>query len=382
MPDASSRGQTATRPQDIPAPGWKDIGLRVKDEITRDHVSVVSAGVAFFGLLAIFPAIGALISIAGFFLNPDDVAQQIDTVAALLPENAAAIIQDQIVKVTGGDDTATGFAAIFGLLLALYGAMKGMLTLMEGMNIAYDEQETRGFVALYLTGFVLTLFLIVGVLAAFGVVMILPAVTGFLGLPEASPTAIAWLQWPILAVLTMLGLAVALPLRPGARHPKWRWVSPGAVIATVLWLVGTLAFSIYAQNFGSYNETYGTMGGVIILLTWLWLSAFIVLAGAELNSEMEHQTAATPPPAPARAEGRARRGQGRYPARGAGRRGEAGRRAEGALGKRRLSPSAARDDAGRAARRGGRAGHTRALAGDPRALRVRGWGRAPAGSRR
>ncbi|MCF7701882.1 YihY family inner membrane protein [Loktanella sp. M215] len=297
------RGQAATNPAEIPTAGWWDILKRVKSEVSDDHVSVVSAGVAFFGLLAVFPAVAALVAIVGFVLDPSDIADQLGKIVSLLPENAAAIIQDQIVQVTGGGETATGFAAIIGFLLALYGATKGMMTLMEGMNIAYDETETRGFVRLYATGVALTLFLIFGLLLAFGVILVLPAVVGLFGLPDGFETAISWLQWPLLAVLTMFGLAIVYRFGPSRQDPKWRWVSPGAVLSTILWLVGTIGFSLYAQNFGSYNETYGTLGGVIILLTWLWLSAFIILGGAELNSEIEHQTRKDTTTGPAQPEG-------------------------------------------------------------------------------
>ncbi len=290
MSSDATRGQMARRPAEIPRRGWKDILLRIKDEVVSDHVSVVSAGVAFFGLLAIFPAVAALISIAGYVLDPENVVSRLESALAVLPENAAAIIRDQLVAVTGGDETATGFAALIGLALALYGATKGMMTLMEGMNIAYDESEKRGFLALYATGIALTLFLIFGLLVTFGVMIVVPALLAFVGLPERIAAAINWLQWPLLAVLTVFGLAVLYRFGPSRENPRWRWVSPGAIVATVMWLVGTVAFSIYAQNFGSYNETYGTLGGVIVLLTWLWLSSFIVLLGAELNSEMEHQT--------------------------------------------------------------------------------------------
>ena len=286
----TDRGTTASGPTQIPKRGWYDILMRVKNEIGNDHVSVVSAGVAFFGLLAIFPAIAAIVSFAGFFLDPNDVAAQLDSVVAMLPENAASIIQDQILKVTGGDETATGIAAIFGILLAIYGAMKGMMTLMEGMNIAYDESETRSFLKLYLTGLMLTLLLIAGLIGAIGGMMVLPAIIDFLPVPEWLGTVIAWMKWPVFAVLTMIGLSVLYRYGPAREDAEWAWVTVGSVVATLLWMAGTIAFTIYVQNFGSYNETYGTIGGVIILLTWLWLSSFIVLAGAELNSEIEQQT--------------------------------------------------------------------------------------------
>ncbi|QFT93153.1 hypothetical protein FIU86_09875 [Roseovarius sp. THAF9] len=302
MQDAT-RGQSANHPTEIPRRGWWDILLRVKSKIVADHVSVVSAGVAFFGLLAIFPAATTLISISGLLLDPSDVASQLEALVAMLPQNAAAIIEEQVLQVTGGDETATGFAALFGLLLALYGATKGMMTLMEGMNIAYDEAEKRGFILLYATGIALTLLVIVGLIIAIGAMIVLPALIGYLGLPETVETAIIWLQWPLFTFLTVLGLSVLYRFGPSRANARWRWVSPGAVVATILWLIGTVGFSIYVQNFGSYNETYGTLGGVIILLTWLWLSSFIVLAGAELNSEIEHQTRKDPTTGPAQPEG-------------------------------------------------------------------------------
>lgn len=302
MPD-KGRGLTADHPHHIPRHGWWDVALRLKDGISADHMSVVSAGVAFFGLLAIFPAVMTLISIAGFLLDPQDVANNLEQIIAILPENAAAIIEDQIMKVIGGDETATGFAALLGLLLALYGATKGMMTLMEGMNIAYGEDETRGFVALYATGLALTLFIITGVLSALGVMILLPAVIGYLGLSPTLENTILWLQWPVLGALAILGLGVLYRFGPARRHAKWRWISPGAVVAMILWLAGTVAFSIYTQNFASYNETYGTLGGAIILLTWLWLSSFMVLAGAKLNAELEHQTRKDTTTGPTRPEG-------------------------------------------------------------------------------
>ena len=284
-------GEAAAAPTHIPASGWKEILLRVKDEIAKDHISVVSAGIAFYTLLSIFPAIVAMISIAGLVFDPAEIASQAASVADMLPEEAAAILQDQIVKVSGGDQTGTGLVALFGIVIALYGAMKGVMTLMEGLNIAYDEEETRGTIRLYLTAIALTLCLMLGLIAGMALVILLPSLAAFGWLPPEVGTVIEWLKWPVLAVLTMLGLAMIYRVGPSRANPRWAWVSVGAVSATVLWILGTMAFSVYARNFGSYTETYGTLGGVIILLTWMWLSAFVVLAGAELNAETEQQTA-------------------------------------------------------------------------------------------
>lgn len=280
----------ADSPRAISAGGWKQILWRVKDEIATDHISVVSAGIAFYALLSLFPAIAALVSIAGLILDPADVASQLDTVAAMLPAEAAAIIHDQLIKVSSGDETGTGLVAFFGIAIALYGAMKGVLTLMEGLNIAYDEEETRGMVKLYLTALAITIGGVLGTAAGIGLMVLLPSLIALGNLPPALETAVSLLRWPLMAILAMLALAALYRFGPSSAEPKWRWVSVGAVVATVLWLLGTAAFTIYVQNFGSYTETYGTLGGVIVLLTWMWLSAFIVLAGAELNAEIEQQT--------------------------------------------------------------------------------------------
>lgn len=283
------RGREASRPSDIPKAGWRDILLRVKSEISNDHVSISAAGVAFYALLAIFPALAALIGIAGLMLDPATVESQLSQAAAVLPQEAAQILQDQARKVAENSSGAS-LAAIGGLLLALYSASSGMRTLMEAMNIAYDEEEKRGFVRLYVTALLLTLVLIVGVIITLGAMVVLPALLGSIGLGSVFQTALTYGRWPVLALLMILGLAIVYRYGPSRENARWRWTTPGSVVATVLWLIASILFSIYVQNFGSYTETYGALGGVIILLMWFWISAFVVLLGAELNSEMEHQT--------------------------------------------------------------------------------------------
>jgi membrane protein len=289
MASTAERGRQASRPTEIPKAGWRDILMRVKSEISDDHVSISAAGVAFYGLLAIFPALAALIGIAGLMLDPQTVESQLSQASSILPPEAAAIVQDQARKLAQNSGGAT-FAAIGGLLLALYSASSGIRTLMEAMNIAYDEEEKRGFVRLYATALALTLVLIVGVVIALCAMVVLPALLGSLGLGGVFQALLTYGRWPVLALMMIFGLAVIYRYGPSRENARWRWITPGSVVATVLWLIASILFSLYVRNFGSYTETYGALGGVIILLMWFWLSAFVVLLGAELNAEMEHQT--------------------------------------------------------------------------------------------
>ncbi|NVD45384.1 YihY/virulence factor BrkB family protein [Qipengyuania atrilutea] len=290
MKTKNKRGRHAERPSDIPTTGWKDILLRTKDELSADNVSVVSAGVAFFGLLALFPAIAAVILIAGLMADPMVVEQQIESFAAGLPENAAEILQNQARKVAAGASTTLGWAALGSILFALYGASKGMKTLMVGMNVAYDEDETRGFFSLNATALVLTILLVIVLILAMGLMIVLPIAADRLGLPSFLQTIIFYGRWILLALTAFAGFSILYRYGPSRDAPEWRWVTPGSFAAVVVWVLASIGFAFYVRNFGSYNETYGALGGVIVLLTWLWVSSYIVLLGAEIDSEIEHQT--------------------------------------------------------------------------------------------
>jgi membrane protein len=289
MATSAERGRRAERPSQIPRPGWRDVLLRTWNEVGGDHVSLIAAGVGFYGLLALFPAIAAMIAIWGLLFDPQQIEQQIETVSGLLPQDAAAIVTAQARKVAGGGG-GLSLTAAGGILFALYSASKGMKALMEGLNIIYDEEEERGFFKLNLIALGLTLLMIVAMIAALGAIIIVPILLSFLGLGPVAETLANLLRWPLLFVVALFAMAVIYRYGPSRAQPRWRWVSWGAAIATIIWIIGSIGFSIYVQNFGSYNETYGSIGAVIILLMWFWLSAFIVLLGAELNSEMEHQT--------------------------------------------------------------------------------------------
>jgi membrane protein len=287
----NGRGRQADKPHQIPARGWWDILMRVKDEVSKDNLSVLAAGVGFYSLLAIFPALAAAVSIYGLVLDPHDVERQLSMVIGLIPEQARAIITDQLAAITSKPRQSLGFSVLFALAFALWSASAAVKTLMTGLNVVYDEPERRGFISFNATALVLTLGGIVFGLIALSLIAALPAVVKFVGLPHKIETAILLARWPLLAIAVMFALAALYRFGPSREKPRWVWVSWGAVLATVLWLAVSAAFSFYVSNFGSYNETYGTLGAVIILLMWFYLTGYVVLVGGELNAEMEHQTA-------------------------------------------------------------------------------------------
>ena len=286
------RGRNAETPTDIPALGWKDIAFRVKDEIAADRVGLIAAGVAFYGLLALFPAITALIAISGLLVEPSQIVDQLESLSGLMPEEVITIVTKQATAVAGSREGGLGLAALFGVLVALYSASKGMASLIEGINVAYDEEEKRGFIRLKLVTFALTLFLMIGLLIALMATLGLPAVLAVLELGAVFEFLMTAGLWIGLFCLTVFGLSVLYRYAPSRDEPEWKWASPGAVISCLIWVVASAGFAFYVGNFGSYNESFGTLAGVIVLLMWFWISAFIILLGAELNAEMEAQTRA------------------------------------------------------------------------------------------
>lgn len=289
--DPSRRGRGADAPRDIPKEGWKDIALRVKDELKRDHVPLLSAGVAFFVLLALFPAFAAMVSIYGLAADPQDVSRQVEDLAGALPESARSLLIDQLESIVSSTGGGLGLALVGGVLVALWSASSGMKHLVAAINVAYDEPETRGFLRLRGLSLLLTVGAILFGVVAIGVLAVLPNVVDDLPLGDTAASAIRIASYPALAVFFGLALAVLYRYGPDRDDPKWRWITPGAAVATVAWIVVSIAFSFYVSNFGSYDETYGSIGAVIVLMLWLALSAFVAILGAEIDSEMEAQTA-------------------------------------------------------------------------------------------
>jgi membrane protein len=285
------RGRTAERPSDIPPRGWLDVLKRVKAEVKDDNVSLLAAGVAFYAMLAIFPAIIAVVTIYGLVTNdPGQVQSQLGEFARGLPQGAGDLLVGQLESVTRTSQQSLTIGLVASLAAVLWSASSGMQALIKGLNAAYDEKETRGFVKLRGLSLLLTIGAIVVVILTLALIAVVPAILDDLGLGSAGELAARYGRWPVLALLVAVAIAVLYRYAPDRKNPRWRWVSWGAVLAVALWLVGSAGFSFYVSNFGKYNETYGSVGAVIVLLLWLFLSSFVVLLGAEVDAEIERQT--------------------------------------------------------------------------------------------
>jgi membrane protein len=285
------RGREATSPWQIPLAGWKDIVWRTWRQISEDRLLAVAAGVVFYGLLALFPAITAFVSLYGLFADRATVSQHLDLIAGVVPDAAFGIIQEQITRIAAKGGASLSFGFVFGLALALWSANAGMKAIMDALNVVYEEKEKRNLIALNLESLAFTLGAIAALLLAVGAVIVAPLILERVGLAGMTQTLLAAARWPALFALVLIGLAVLYRFGPSRREPKWQWVSAGSLFAAVAWLSGSALLSWYLQNFANYNETYGSLGAAIGLMMWMWVSIIVILVGAELNSEIEHQTA-------------------------------------------------------------------------------------------
>jgi membrane protein len=286
----SGRGQSAEKPSDIPAPGWKDIVWRVYQNIGRDRVVTLAAGVTFYSILALFPAIAALVALYGLFADPNTISTHLDSLSGIVPEGAMNVLSDEIKRIAAQGNNTLGLTFVVGLVTALWSANAGIKSLFDALNLVYKEPEKRGFIMLNALSLTFTLGAVVFVLLALGAMVVLPIILNYLGIAAAAELAVKILRWPALLLMVTFGLAVLYRYGPSRAKPKWEWVTWGSVFAAIAWVAVSILFSWYAANFGSYNKTYGSLGAVIGFMVWIWLSVIVVLVGAELNAEMEHQS--------------------------------------------------------------------------------------------
>jgi membrane protein len=288
--NALERGRKANSPQFIQRKGWRDVLLRARAETERDNLGLVSAGVAFYFFLAVFPAMAAFISLYGLFTDTADALGQIQSFSSLLPTQASNVLLDQIRSVTSQSSTTLGLGAFASLLFAFWSSMKGTLALITALNIVYEEHESRGLFRIRAVALLMTIGAILFVTVSLITLTLIPWLMSFLNINQLAQSSFSYLRWPALVIVIISLLSVLYRVAPDRRQAQWRWVTPGAVLATILWIAGSALFSWYVSEFGNFNEVYGSIGAVVLLLFWFYLTAYVVLLGAELNSELEHQT--------------------------------------------------------------------------------------------
>jgi membrane protein len=275
---------------DIPMRGWRDVGWRMWAGFNEDRILLVAAGATFYLLLALFPALTAFVSLYGFVADPRTIADHIAFLGGVLPSGGLEIINTQLQALVKQDSDALSAGFLLGLAIALFSANSGIKSLFEGMNVAYGEAENRSFVKLNALSLAFTMGAILVGVCLIVSVGIVPAMLAFLRLDQWTELLISLLRWPLLLLLVGGGMTVLFRYGPSREKAKWRWLSVGAALATLVWLAASWAFSFYLQNFADYNATYGTLGAVIGFMMWTWISVIILLVGAELNAELEHQT--------------------------------------------------------------------------------------------
>ena len=264
--------------------------MRIKREMSADNVDIIAGGLALYALLAVFPALAAAVSIYGLFASPADIAAHLQQVGTALPEDAMRILQKQLSDLSQHPSDTLSVGVIIGIVLALWSARKGMVALMTATNVAYDEEEHRGFFKQLFVSLAFTSGAVIGFLAVLFLGVAVPVALSFLPLGHATQIVLLTVRWVLLFGVAVLGLAVLYRFAPDRHAARWRWITPGSLVAALLWLIGSALFALYVRNWGSYGETYGALGGVVVLLMWFYLSGYIVILGAEINAEMERQT--------------------------------------------------------------------------------------------
>jgi membrane protein len=294
------RGRQASSPHQVSARGWKDVVVRTWREMRRDNVPLLAAGVAFYALLALVPSLVAFVSIYGLVADPSEIQRNVDDALAAAPTEVQNLVESQLRAIVDAEPSGLRLGALVGLVVALWSASAGMKHLIEAVNKAYGEDEARGFVKLRGLALVLTVGAIVVLAVSAALLIVLPATLDDSGSQGAARTGLLIVRWPLFAAIALVGLAVIYRYAPDRQNARWRWVSPGAVMATVVWVIASVGFSIYTSNFSNYNETYGALGAIVVVMLWLYITTYVIIAGAELNAELERQTVVDSTTGPAR----------------------------------------------------------------------------------
>lgn len=288
--DEARRGRQADRPADITWRGWWDVLWRVKDQLDADNVSIVAGGLALFALLAVFPSLAAAVAIYGIVASPEAIATQMQTFGDFLPPATMEILQNQLNRLVSQRNEALSVGVIVGILVAMWSARKGMVALITAMNVAYNEHDRRSFLMRMLVSFAFTIGGVLGFVVMVAIGVAVPIVLAFLPLGGAAEWVLLIVRWAILWVVAVFALTVLYRFAPHRARPRWEWVNAGAIIAATLWLLGSVLFAIYVRNFNSFGEAYGAIGGVVVMLMWFYVSAYVFILGGEINSELERQT--------------------------------------------------------------------------------------------
>ncbi|MEZ5789049.1 MAG: YihY/virulence factor BrkB family protein [Xanthobacteraceae bacterium] len=286
------RGREAIKPWQIPWRGWKDILWRTFEEVQNDRLLAIAAGVVFYALLAIFPAITALVSMYGLFTPPATINQHLVFLSDVMPEGGVSIVSEQIDRVAAKGDVKLGFGFIFGLAIAIWSANAGIKAVIDALNVVYEEDEKRGFFKLNLISLGFTVAALVAILIGIAMIVVVPLLLDRVGLGTVATIALEYGRWPGLVLALIASLAVLYRFGPSRAQPRWQWLSVGSILATILWIAGSALLSHYLRKYANYDATYGSLGAAIGMMMWMWMSAIVVLLGAEINAEVEHQTAA------------------------------------------------------------------------------------------
>lgn len=290
MKASDGLGQDAETPWQIPARGWLQIGKRVLQQVSGDNVQIVSAGVAFYFFLSLFPAVAACLSIYGLVYTPGETATQMEQLRTLMPGEAVDLISEFATQLSLGESRSLSWGVALSIVFGVWSTNKGTTALFTGLNIAYEQAESRPFLRRTLLTLGVTLGSIVVMALLLVVVAILPAIRAAIELPPFSDALINFARWPVIAVVALFVLGVLYKIAPNRRSPSWRWVTPGSLVATLLWLLGSLGFGWYIESFGNMSKTYGGVAAIVVLMLWFFITAFAILLGAEINAESEHQT--------------------------------------------------------------------------------------------